>query len=230
MIENDRPPDDGGACDSPSARVEGGYVASEEFHGRHDPIIRAVVDRCRGLPAGSREDGVQEAWLAVLAALPGFVHDATRGRVEHWVAAVARHGAIDLARKLGAHPAEPFDESQADLRPGREADPPSVLLGRERDRQVRIVLEEVRRRVSELAYRVFHAHYVEARPLPAVAAEFGLTLAQAQHHNRNVAAEFRRRAVHLAPPPRPGGGGAASEKSSKSAKKSRPVGPLEENT
>lgn len=176
---------------------------------RHAPLVRAVVARCRALPAAARDDGIQEAWLAIFAATTPADDDLAAR-----VARTAWHAADHLARRLAAHPAEPLDDERADARPGREPDPAAALLDRERDARVHAALEATRRRVPEVAYRVFHAHMFDRRRLPEVAAELGLSVAQARRHNRRVVAMFRRLAAPLAPPPRPRPGEPARHKKS----------------
>lgn len=127
-------------------------AALAELYDRYGPSPNSVAMRVLGDP-GRSEDAVQEAYLKVWKAAPGF--DPDRGSLRGWLLTVVRNCAVDHLRGRSAHEREEiaFDGQVAT---GHRAPDPwaDVAASMERD-AIRAGLESLpveQRQVIELAY------------------------------------------------------------------------------
>ena len=102
------------------AAADGASPRAEEFARLYEPVLRryAATVRAGGgfLQPADRDDLVQEVFLAVRSALPGFRYDRSRGRFRDYLRRAVRNAASRIARRPN-----PVPEGMADDRPAPDA-------------------------------------------------------------------------------------------------------------
>ena len=145
-----------------------------DFARLYGPIVRRWLARervdFRALGAADRDDLVQETFLAVSRALPGFRYDRDRGRFRGYLFSVVRSRVLRFQREGRARPETAVAETGE-----REAGPETSDADRELMLECwTLALSRVLRRhaFTPNAKAVFRAHVLEDRPAADVAAEF----------------------------------------------------------
>ena len=124
----------------------------------------------RPLGAADRDDLVQETFLAVARALPGFRYDPARGRFRGYLATVVRNLVLRRRREEAARPEVAVAETGE-----REAAP--ATTDAERELMLECWTLALARVLREHAFTpnakaVFRAHVLDDRPAADVADEF----------------------------------------------------------
>jgi RNA polymerase sigma-70 factor (ECF subfamily) len=145
-----------------------------DFARLYGPVVRRCLARtgAAGGPIGAadRDDLVQETFLAVARALPGFRYDPARGRFRGYLATVVRNLVNRRRREAAARPEVAVAETGE-----REAAPPTSDADRALMLEVwTLALARVLREhaFTPNAKAVFRAHVLDDRPVADVAAEF----------------------------------------------------------
>ena len=146
----------------------------EAFARLYEPVLRRYVAASRighaPIQPADRDDLVQEVFLAVRSALPGFRYDRARGRFRGYLFAVVRNLVLRFQRESRARPETAVAETGE-----REAGPETFDASRGLMLECwTLALSRVLRRHSFTpnAKAVFRAHVIEDRPAADVAAEF----------------------------------------------------------
>ena len=145
-----------------------------DFARLYGPVVRRCLARTgaagRPLGAADRDDLVQETFLAVARALPGFRYDPARGRFRGYLATVVRNLVLRRRREEAVRP------EVAVAAPGeREAAP--ATTDAERELMLECWTLALARVLREHAFTpnakaVFRAHVLDDRPAADVADEF----------------------------------------------------------
>ena len=145
-----------------------------DFARLYGPVVRRCLARTgaagRPLGAADRDDLVQETFLAVARALPGFRYDPARGRFRGYLATVVRNLVLRRRREEASRPEIAVAETGE-----REAAPPTSDADRALMLEVwTLALARVLRNhaFTPTAKAVFRAHVLDDRPAADVAAEF----------------------------------------------------------
>ena len=81
---------------------------AEEFARLYEPVLRRYAEQSRvlhrPLQPADRDDIVQEAFLAVRSALPGFRYDRSRGRFRAYLRRVVRNAVLRFQRRRADAP------------------------------------------------------------------------------------------------------------------------------
>ena len=145
-----------------------------DFARLYGPVVRRCLARTgaagRPLGAADRDDLVQETFLAVARALPGFRYDPARGRFRGYLATVVRNLVLRRRREEAARPEVAVAETGE-----REAAP--ATTDAERELMLECWTLALARVLREHAFTpnakaVFRAHVLDDRPAADVAAEF----------------------------------------------------------
>jgi RNA polymerase sigma-70 factor, ECF subfamily len=124
------------------------------------PTIRGAFARAR-LGDGDIEDVVQETLLAIH--LKRRTWDAGQ-KVSPWVAAIARHKAIDAMRRRGVRRAEPIEDFEATLASPEQADP-----------HTRSDVERLMESLTPRARDIVRSISLEEQSIGATATRLGMT-------------------------------------------------------
>ena len=145
-----------------------------DFARLYGPVVRRCLARTgaagRPLGAADRDDLVQETFLAVARALPGFRYDPARGRFRGYLATVVRNLVLRRRREEAARPEVAVAETG-------ERDAASATTEAERELMLECWTLALARVLREHAFTpnakaVFRAHVLDDRPAADVAAEF----------------------------------------------------------
>ena len=145
-----------------------------DFARLYGPVVRRCLARTgaagRPLGAADRDDLVQETFLAVARALPGFRYDPARGRFRGYLATVVRNLVLRRRREEAARPEVAVAET------GERAAAPATTDA-ERELMLECWTLALARVLREHAFTpnakaVFRAHVLDDRPAADVAAEF----------------------------------------------------------
>ena len=145
-----------------------------DFARLYGPVVRRCLARTgaagRPLGAADRDDLVQETFLAVARALPGFRYDPARGRFRGYLATVVRNLVLRRRREVAARPEVAVAETGE-----HEAAP--ATTDAERELMLECWTLALARVLREHAFTpnakaVFRAHVLDDRPAADVAAEF----------------------------------------------------------
>ncbi len=162
-----------------------------KFYAAYDPFIRRIA----GTHCGSStdlEDRVQEIWCMVVKKLPGLRFAPQRGQLSGWMATVARHVLADLHRRAAHHPLGHFGFAVEDHIPGREPEPPLACDFSQVRQGVRCALDELRPRVSEIAYQVVFLRWIEGKRIAEIAAALDLTPKQVRDQHQRTLIKLRK--------------------------------------
>ncbi|MCI0536566.1 MAG: sigma-70 family RNA polymerase sigma factor [Verrucomicrobiales bacterium] len=176
----------------------------EEFHRLYAPMVMEVGRRT-GLSEEEAEDVVQETFLAVLKALPGFRYEPARSSFKHWLQTLTSHrisehfrrqnGRTGARARFGVHgrPATEVLERVADPH-GPEID----AVWQEEWERVReqLAFERLKDHVRPQHYQLFHL-LREGKSLPEAAQTLGLSRAQAYLIKHRVAKVLKKLANEL---------------------------------
>ena len=145
-----------------------------DFARLYGPVVRRCLARTgaagRPLGAADRDDLVQETFLAVARALPGFRYDPARGRFRGYLATVVRNLVLRRRREEAARPEVAVAETG-------ELKAAPATTDAERELMLECWTLALARVLREHAFTpnakaVFRAHVLDDRPAADVAAEF----------------------------------------------------------
>lgn len=145
-----------------------------------EPTVRSLA-RGAARAGMDRDDAEQEAWVALIAKLPGYRHDPARGTFLAWAAVVVRHALANSGRRRARHAAA------AGRRAEVVEDPAERIEQAELRQRVLRALAAFRARSGPTPYRVVVLHWVDGLTIDQVAARLGLSHGQVVGHlNRSV--------------------------------------------
>ena len=145
-----------------------------DFARLYGPVVRRCLARtgAAGGPLGAadRDDLVQETFLAVARALPGFRYDPARGRFRGYLATVVRNLVLRRRREEAARPEVAVAETGEREAARATTDADRALMLEVWTLALARVLRE--HAFTPNAKAVFRAHVLDDRPAADVAAEF----------------------------------------------------------
>lgn len=160
--------------------------AWSEFHARYAPVIAAFAKRC-GAGAEDVEDVVQDVIASFYRVSDRFAYDPSKGRFRGWLktctvrAAVRRHG---RALRLGGVPLDAVPEVELAVTPVWDDVWEQQLVAR--------ALRELRASSGgSLAFRAFEQYVLRDRPVEAVAAELGTSVANVYQAKTRMTVRLR---------------------------------------
>jgi RNA polymerase sigma factor (sigma-70 family) len=121
------------------------------------------------------EDCEQEVWKEVIKNLPAYHFGEARHWFYRWLYTVVHSKATDLLRYKARHPTKHLPLNVESASPSREQDPAAQYEQQVRREAVQAVLAALRKRISELSYRVFFRHWFEGESIAEIAAELGVS-------------------------------------------------------
>ncbi len=135
----------------------------EQIKLHYGPLIRYVIAPI--LPdQRDREECFSDVLLRVWERIDGF--DPQRGSWTNWLSAIARNAAVDRARRL-----PPAGEELLETIPAPNSDPEQELLRKERQRELRRALDNLKEYDKALFFRKYYYRQSTAQ----IAAEQGTT-------------------------------------------------------
>lgn len=159
----------------------------DRFYDACDRRIHRLVDHWTPL-SSTRDDRVQEIWQAVVCGLDQF--DPDRGTFAAWLTAVALH-VLHLRARARRPPDQLVDEVEDQLT-SREADPAEAFeLGTRRHR-LDAALEQLRLRLPEPSYRIFHDHWINGVTFTDIASTTGVPVGRVRQRHLRAIQELRR--------------------------------------
>jgi RNA polymerase sigma-70 factor (ECF subfamily) len=175
--------------------------AAEPLPGAARPTFEALYDerigyvwhvlRRLGVRGGEREDVIQDVFLCVHRALPGF--DPARP-VLPWLHGIAFHVAKNHQRRVRAHRQETLVEEPADLDPPDPAPDPEQRTAAEQSREIVIRLMQG----IELDQRVvLSMHDLDGMGMGDIVRELGITLSAGYKRLQRARAELQAAADRL---------------------------------
>ncbi len=144
---------------------------SEEFARLYEPVLRRYVAQSRvfhrPIQPADRDDLVQEVFLAVRAALPGFRYDRSRGRFRAYLRRIVRNAVLRFQSRHAAITSVPVSDDIPQPAP----DASGELL-------VQVWTLALARVFRQVAFApntkaIFRRAVLENAPVEAVVAEFG---------------------------------------------------------
>ncbi|MBX3443356.1 MAG: sigma-70 family RNA polymerase sigma factor [Planctomyces sp.] len=150
-------------------------LAWAEFDGQYRPFLLRVATRS-GVTLSDAVDVVQDVFVSIVRALPGFTYDPRRGRFRAWLARLTRNAAVDWRRgrtKL-QRAADRFAERQPPASPALED---NALEAEDLSSHAALhaAIESLRRSSRHDSWRCFEQHLLRGRPARDVASELGVT-------------------------------------------------------
>ncbi|RMH03725.1 MAG: sigma-70 family RNA polymerase sigma factor [Planctomycetota bacterium] len=166
--------------------------AWEAFSARYGTLIRNFAGWC-GLPPTDCDDVVQEVYLSLLKALPGFRYDRRKGRFRGYLKTATRRAAVALRRRRAAEPL-PLERVPPPVA-GRAGDSGPDLdeaWEREwRDYHVRRAMARLQPEFNSTDLAAFERYAIQGRPPAEVAAEFDLHLDQVYQAKSRILRRLR---------------------------------------
>jgi RNA polymerase sigma-70 factor (ECF subfamily) len=147
-----------------------------EFVALYEPFLLSYV-RSKGLADPDGRDVVQDIFVALMRALPGFELEHERGRFRTWLLQVTRNALADWARKQRRR-TDAEEEWRQRLAGQGSADGPEredEWFAAHRQRVLTFVLEQVRAESQPKTWASFEQHLLRGRRSADVAAELSLT-------------------------------------------------------
>ena len=157
------------------------------YRAEHGKLLSAAR---RSLPPVEAEDAVQETFMALLARQITAHEGGKPADVRAWMRGTLRHKIADALRYKLFHSAERLGKLLDDLREvpsaeGELADREEVGL------QVARLREALERHAGEPGFDILEAHYLEGKKLVDIAAEKGITPAQAGERQQRALNKLR---------------------------------------
>jgi RNA polymerase sigma-70 factor (ECF subfamily) len=147
-----------------------------EFVALYEPLLVTYI-RSKGLQESDARDVVQEVFVKLHRAMPGFELDRSRGRFRTWLWQVSTHAIADWARRHRRR--EGAEEGWRDRLESQvaapEPEPDQEWITSYRKRVLGFTLERVRSQSQRRTWECFEQHVLKGRPSAEVAAELGLT-------------------------------------------------------
>jgi RNA polymerase sigma factor (sigma-70 family) len=155
------------------------------------------------------DDCVQEVWCEVVERLADFQRPPHRPGLRAWLYTLVRSKAADLFRNKTRRPARRLEPADTPAREPRtcESDPAEALEAKWERALLQSVLQQLRREVSELNYRVLHMRLIEDQDVKQVAAELNLSPDQVRYRHHRMKRKLQTRLAVFTgegqPPERP---------------------------
>jgi RNA polymerase sigma-70 factor (ECF subfamily) len=155
----------------------------QQFYETYDTILRNFARAC-GMRGADLDDCVQEVWLAVITELSRFQYDPNRGRLRSWLYRLVRNKASDHVRRRVRSRTCRLDDAHEPERAAADADPAALYERRWNIEMVHVVLDELRKRVSQKSYSVLELRRIDECSVEQVAERLHLRPEQvrARHH------------------------------------------------
>lgn len=145
-----------------------------EFVRFYEPLLRSYV-RARGLPDVDAADVVQEIFIKLLRALPGFTLDRRQGRFRTWLYQVTMSAVYDHVRRRAVRDRvaeewwKNFGKEQA------EEAPPEDWGRAHQRRAVELAEAEIKAATKPNTWFCYEQHFHHGRKFAEIAAELGIT-------------------------------------------------------
>ena len=156
----------------------------QQFYETYERVLRNFA-HARGMRGADLDDCVQEVWLAVITELSQFEYDPNRGQLRSWLYRIVRNKAADHVRRRARSRSSQFEGPRGpECVAAPDQDPAAEYERHWNIEMVHVVLEELRRRVSQKSYAVLELRRIEECSVEQVAQRLGLTPEQvrARHH------------------------------------------------
>lgn len=161
--------------------------AWQEFYRIYSRVIRRYVIS-HGIQGADADDCVQEVWMAVARKLTEFEHPRNRPGLRSWLYTVVRSKTTNVIRRNNRrtiHNLDAFIEEVTDLA-SVEPEPAEATEWQWEATMVMTAMEELRRRVPEINYRVLEMRIVEGRSEADTATALGLTPEQVRYRKHRT--------------------------------------------
>jgi len=161
--------------------------AWQEFYRVYSDVIKRFV-MSHGIRGADVDDCVQEVWSAVSLKLAEFVHPGNKPGLRSWLYAVVRSKTTDVIRRnirRSTHNLDVFIEKGAEPA-SDEPDPASVIEDRWNATMLRTAMEELKRQVPEVNYRVLEMRVFQERSEAETAAALDLTAEQVRYRKHRT--------------------------------------------
>ncbi len=161
--------------------------AWQEFYRIYSEVIRRYVIS-HGIRGADADDCVQEVWIAVARNLAEFEHPRNRPGLRSWLYTVVRSKTTNVIRRntrRTIHNLDTFIENVADLA-STEPEPGEATEWQWDATMVMTAIEELRRHVSDVNYRVLEMRIVEGRSEAETATALGLTPEQVRYRKHRT--------------------------------------------
>jgi RNA polymerase sigma factor (sigma-70 family) len=145
-----------------------------DFYLVHDRIIRAIVKRVIA-PMSEVDDVAQDTWAVLARRLPSLTLDPTRGTLEAWVAAVARHQACNFARRRSRRHDEALTPELATDLLDPALGPTEEMERKQRHCQVDAAVAKLCECMPARHRRIIVQYWIEEQPLSAIASGLGVS-------------------------------------------------------
>ncbi len=161
--------------------------AWQEFYRVYSQVIRRFV-MSHGVRGADVDDCVQEVWSAVSLKLAEFVHPGNKPGLRSWLYAVVRSKTTDVIRRnirRSSHNLDRFIEKGAEP-VSDEPDPAKVLEQQWDATMLKTAVEELKRQVSEVNYRVLDMRVMQGCSEAETAAALDLTPEQVRYRKHRT--------------------------------------------
>jgi RNA polymerase sigma-70 factor (ECF subfamily) len=180
----------------------------QEFHDRYRPLLHSLA-RGKGLTETEAEDVVQETLISVARTMPQFRYQPEHCSFKGWLRHLAEKRIADaFRRRARALPGAPERGTEAGSDTGRTAwldripDPAGnaaeAISEAEWQRGLyEAALARVKARANPKQFKIFHRLVVQNFSARAVAADFGVSLAQVYLARHRIGARLKREVKSL---------------------------------
>jgi RNA polymerase sigma-70 factor (ECF subfamily) len=145
-----------------------------EFVQLYEPLLVAYL-RGKSLQEADARDVVQEVFIKLHRAMPGFELNRVKGRFRTWLWQVACNAAADWARRQKSRAGAEDGWRERFTEPAPEAEPDEEWITAYRKRVMAFAIERVREQSQPKSWTCFEQHVLQGRPSAEIAAELGLT-------------------------------------------------------
>lgn len=161
--------------------------AWHEFYRVYSEVIKRFV-MSQGIRGADVDDCVQEVWSAVSLKLAEFVHPGNKPGLRSWLYAVVRSKATDVIRRnirRSSHNLDRFIE-KGNEPASDEPDPAQVMEQQWDASMLKTAMEELKRQVPEVNYRVLEMRVFENRSEADTATTLDLTPEQVRYRKHRT--------------------------------------------
>lgn len=164
---------------APSLQTVEGW---ERFYSFYHPRLTRMAMRC-GIRDSEADDLLQEVWIEVSRKLADFAYDPARGRLHGWLSVLVQRK-VRAAHRRRRPDKRPANCGLASVPCRRQLVAAELVEKEELRTQVRLAIDQLRKRLSASTWRVLHLKSIEGRSVSEVAEELGLSCEQvwARHH------------------------------------------------
>lgn len=142
-----------------------------EFVALYQPLLRRAV-RIGGVPDACVDDVVQQVFVRLLAALPRFELDRSRGRFRDWLWRLTHNVVVDQLRRHGRQ--EAAEQRWREQQPGEEPVPDDWREDYHR-RVLAFALQRVQGDTQPGTWACFQRHLLQGQRAADVAEQLGLS-------------------------------------------------------